>query len=191
LRLSDYFYYDETSPTFLRWKVERRTGKDHNRVVCSPGDVAGTMSSKYYAMVSLDNKRLYCHRVIWALFNSCSLDDIPDVDHKDGDKKNNKYTNLKAKPHAQNMRNNFKRSDGTDVVGVRRHCIKRKDGSTDFYWVAKWCELDGRDTGRLFNIAKYGEDAALNLAIKARQDAITRLNAEGAGYTERHGKDTK
>ena len=30
MKFEDYFYYDETSPTFLRWKIDRYAGRKKN-----------------------------------------------------------------------------------------------------------------------------------------------------------------
>ena len=40
-KYEDYFYYDETSPTCLRWKVEKLSGKDFQRKSTKIGGVAG------------------------------------------------------------------------------------------------------------------------------------------------------
>ena len=55
-----YFYYDETSPSFLRWKVSR--GK------IKAGDSAGGKDNKGYYIVKLNNVSYKVHRVIF-LYN--------------------------------------------------------------------------------------------------------------------------
>ena len=38
-----HFYYDETSPSCLRWKVDRYGGKGYNIKKISQGDIAGSI----------------------------------------------------------------------------------------------------------------------------------------------------
>ena len=42
MKFEDYFYYDETSPTFLRWKVDRYSGRKRNVLKFKKGDVCGS-----------------------------------------------------------------------------------------------------------------------------------------------------
>lgn len=53
---------------------------------------------------------------------------------------------------------------------------------------AKWVTLEGKQKSKSFNISKYGKEEAFRLACEARENAIKELNAQGAGYTENHGK---
>ena len=46
---------------------------------------------------------------------------------------------------------------------------------------------DGKHKGRLFSIKKYGDEVAFNLAVQAREKAITDLKLAGINITERHG----
>lgn len=50
LNFHDYFYYDETSPTKLKWKVFRYKGQSHAQLHKQPGDVAGNAGTQdpYY-----------------------------------------------------------------------------------------------------------------------------------------------
>jgi hypothetical protein len=55
-------------------------------------------------------------------------------------------------------------------------------------WVAHWTDLSGKLHRKSFAVKKYGYEEAFRLACEARQAAIAELNAQGAGYTEWHGK---
>lgn len=55
------------------------------------------------------------------------------------------------------------------------------------YYVAHWCDIDGEYQGKYFSIDKLGESEAFRLACEYRQQRIEELNAQGAGYTARHG----
>jgi arabinogalactan endo-1,4-beta-galactosidase len=71
------------------------------------------------------------------------------------------------------------------VNGVSR-C---SNGAGNFYWKACWIDVNGKSRGKSFSISKCGEEEAFRLACDYRNQMIEQLNAEGAGYTERHGKE--
>lgn len=78
-------------------------------------------------------------------------------------------------------RNHRKQSNNTSgVVGV----IKEEG----VRYRAVWVELNGKPKRKSFSINKYGEEEAFRLACETRENAIKRLNEEGAGYSENHGK---
>lgn len=54
-------------------------------------------------------------------------------------------------------------------------------------WVATWSSLDGKSNRKWFSILKYGYEKAKELAIEYRKSKIEELNAQGAGYSDRHG----
>lgn len=68
------------------------------------------------------------------------------------------------------------------VTGVRETCDGR--------WMATWRE-DGKVKNKSFTIKIYGHEEAFNLAVEARNAAISRLKAKGVPYTEHHGKAIK
>lgn len=72
----------------------------------------------------------------------------------------------------------------TKVTGVT---MKFKNNQLYIYR-AEWVEQDGYQKTKSFSINKYGKQEAFRLACQAREDAIKRLNEEGAGYSENHGK---
>jgi len=172
-KLLDVFYYDETSPSFLRWKV--KTGK------VNKGDVAGCLAHgcDYYRVRY--NKKLYrCHRVIWYLFNK-SIDDDLQVDHINGVSTDNHISNLRLVTNQQNGQNVKKHSTNTSgVVGVCLDSIRNR-------WISQWYDLSGNGRRKVFNINKYGYDLAFQLACEYRCRMIKELNSEGCDYTDRHG----
>ena len=130
--LSEYFYYDETSPSCLRWNKTIFTKGDRGKVNVKKGDVAGTWSeSKPYNSagswnVSLKRNKMKVHRVIYTLFNNESLDSL-DIDHINGNPKDNRIVNLRAVSHANNMKN-IKRGSITQVGLVGYSFIKENTG---------------------------------------------------------------
>jgi hypothetical protein len=176
---SKYFYYDESSPTCLRWKITIHSGKNSNQVNVSPGDVAGctTRKRKHHFVVTLNGKQELIHRIVYSLFNE--LDETGLVDHKDGNGYNNRIGNLRSSTHTVNMRNCKKRSDNkTGMTGVNRRISRH--GTVQYS--SQWRTLDGKQKSKTFS----GENA-FELACKYREKMIAELNVQGAGYTERHG----
>jgi len=178
--LKEIFYYDETSPSFLRWNIEVRAGKNYNIIRANKGDVAGSKDNLNYFKVKYGKIYERVHRVIWQLF----FGKIPDgfiIDHVDGNPSNNNVQNLALKTIAENTRNSKKNSRNTSgYVGVSY----LKTG----YWRAQW-HIGDKIESKYFSVKTYGNSDAKNLAIKAREEGILKLNILGYKYTERHGND--
>nr|WP_253946046.1 AP2 domain-containing protein [Niveibacterium sp. COAC-50] len=47
-----------------------------------------------------------------------------------------------------------------------------------WFWVASWPLPDGRRKRVKFSVKKYGEDGAFKMALKARKDALKKLEGE-------------
>lgn len=91
------------------------------------------------------------------------------------------YGNLRWELPEQQSRNRTKRVDNkTGVTGV-------SFGNGKF--VAQCKLLNGKSKTKSFSVSKYGHDDALALAIAAREEMITELNTQGAGYSDTHGQD--
>lgn len=185
--LKEFYYYDDTSPTFLRWNKDIFSGRNGNQKNVSVGDVAGGLSptSGYY-QVRKERKLVLVHRIIWELFNG----PIPDgmvIDHIDRDKLNNDITNLRMVTRTTNHQNMPKRCDNSSgKTGVHRLVNTNRSGSISKYWRATW--YDGGVKSKAFSVNKYGEEGAYNLACSFRESKIEELNREGCSYTENHGK---
>ena len=183
----EWFYYDETSVSFLRWKVSRWSGNGNEVEHIVAGQVAGCQDSKGQYQVNVDGKSTMVHRVIWELL--CS--EIPEgfiIDHKNGDGTYNQVENLRCIPSYLNARN-MKRyaTNSSGVCGVSLLTNKTAKG-TNSYWSAKWADRDGRQVNKRFSVARYGDEEAFRLACEYRTKMIKELNAQGAGYTDDHGK---
>lgn len=188
MKWSDYFYYDETSPTGLRYAkdVVSRTGRVYKR----RDDVAGFIKKrdnddiKCWTVLA-NNKRYYVHRIVCEL-NGINLPVKYDVDHIDGDPLNNTVENLRVVPHKINTRNSKKSSaNSTGVTGVS--FVQRKRLSFPIY-VAHYKNAEGKPVTKEFSTFSMSNEEAFRLACEWRERAIKELNAQGAGYTERHGK---
>lgn len=171
-------YYDETSPSCLRWKIDIYSKLKKN---ISAGDPAGNKRVRGEYRLEYDYSKYYCHRIIWLLFNRDSFDKTKVIDHVDGDPSNNKISNLRLVTHLVNGQN--QRMAKNNTSGVTGVCNTR-----GVYWTALWRDhyLDKMHT-KSFNILKLGNDTAFKLAVEYRKKMIDELNSSGQNYTERHG----
>lgn len=184
----EVFYYDETSPSCLRWAKDIYYGGFKNSLVLKRkiGDFAGTKhgrSDGYVRWKVKYQRKVYMvHRVVYELHYG-SIPDGLVIDHKDGDSCNNKIENLRAVDNKINARNVRKKvTNNTEYTGV----TKRMTGEYEYY-AAAWNDLSGKMHNKYFSIAKLGEELAEFLAQEYRQHQIDLLNLLGAGYSERHG----
>jgi hypothetical protein len=176
MNYTDYFYYDESSPSCLRWKIDIFSGKGRRIHLIKKGDVAGSIcDSNPYYRVTLNGSQLKVHRIIAEMFlGECNS---LEVDHINGDLLDNKICNLRIVSHKRNMRNTSKRSTNTSgVTGVHP---KLKDGVL-IAWVADIKTDQGRKS-KSFSVSKF--DNAFELACKKR-DEFLKSNPE---YSKRHG----
>lgn len=92
--LDKHFYIDKTSPSFLRWKInKKKVAKD---------SVAGSLGDGYFK-VCLNGKKLNVHRIIKVLYEKKDLCTSLIVHHKDGDSLNNNPDNLESTSQRNNM----------------------------------------------------------------------------------------
>lgn len=179
----EWFYYDESSPTYLRWKVEVRSGRQYKFLRFSPGDIAGsydTTNPAYnYARVKKFGKRWLVHRIIWEMFNGPIGE--KDIDHLDGDTLNNKLENLSVKTRSGNCRNQKKRV--TNTSGVTGLAWLTTDAGK-YTYVSVSYAVDGKNKLKCFSVTKLGLLPAFAEAWKYRKSYE---NDPENGYTDRHG----
>jgi hypothetical protein len=191
MNYNEWFYYDESSPSKVRWKIKREIFKPYYRLLNNIGDVAGKQDKKGYWVIdsrglvgaSIKSKMM-CHRVVCDLLE---LGDLTgnDVDHIDGDPSNNSPSNLKVCSRSENCRNRRK-LEGKIGQGVSV-CIKKHppphDYKTTKYYLARYTDSNGVRRNKHFSVVKYGEELALQMAKEYWE-----LHSKPEGYTERHGK---
>lgn len=184
---SDYFYYDESSPSCLRWNYTAWAGSHRSILIHLKGDVAGGKDCDGYWKVNLMGLACRVHRVVWELHFG-KVDDGLIVEHQNGDRADNRIVNLRQATYAVNSRNWKKFSNNTSgVTGVSKMVCKNPHREM---WAAWWKDLSGKRKCKAFACKKYGEEEAFALACEHRKRMIEELNKQGAGYTERHGVDT-
>lgn len=172
---ADRFYYDETSPSCLRWKSISST-----RI--KVGDTAGCKDHRGYWVVKCAGKRYYVHRVIFHVLHM----DFPEgvcVDHINGDKGNNKISNMRLVTQRVNSQNKTIATDNkTGVTGVTLQEWKGR-----LYFYASAFDITGKRYRKSFRIDILGKEKAFKLACECRQNMIELFNEQGTSYTERHG----
>lgn len=171
IHLRKLVYYDESSPTCLRFT--------------NNNTVAGRKDSSGYFRFCILNRKYLVHRVIFALYSNMDIENL-EVDHLNTNKLDNRIENLRAVTPSINSRNKRKQSVRLQhSTGVVFHT-----SATGYSRArAQWRDMDGNLQSKSFNINKLGIMVAFRDAVIYRQKMIEELNARGAGYTERHGKD--
>lgn len=112
MNLKDLLYYDETSPSGLRWLISRGRVK--------AGSVAGSLYNTGYWVVNTGGKGICAHRIILHILSDFDINSQLDVDHIDRSPSNNKFNNLRIVSHSLNMRNmGLRKLNRSGVSGVR------------------------------------------------------------------------
>lgn len=114
-RLRAVLDYDPDTGVFV-WKA--RTAK------CTRiGDVAGSPTSNGYIRIFIDGREYLAHRLAW---RHVTGEQPPEcIDHIDGCRSNNRWTNLRASDASHNLQNLKKATarSKTGVLGVGRHGV--------------------------------------------------------------------
>ena len=127
--LKQRFYYDQETGDLI-YKISPA-----NRV--KVGDIVKGFGSEGYRRVYIKGTLYKAHRIIWCWMTGEDLHDKK-IDHKDRDRSNNKWNNLRKATSSDNGKNNkhpgySKRSNGTWRVRVRQFgkCLFDKTVDTE------------------------------------------------------------
>lgn len=180
--LSRFFYYDENSPSGLRWKSIYQKGSN-----VSIGDVVGSNDCGYWRVHALGS-HYKAHKIVWALHNNFQSQEGLHIDHIDGNPSNNRIENLRLVTRHINARNKpMLKANTSGIHGVYFQTVRTKNGNYVDRYVASWRPLSGNTKTKCFSVNVYGKELAEHLATEYRRHQIDLLNLLGAGYTERHG----
>lgn len=189
INFKEYFYYDENTPTGLRWKKNLYSVKGLINRKAREGRPAGGVNDLGYYCVGLLRKRYSCHRIIWEILKDDPLVGMC-IDHIDGDRSNNRIENLRNVTKAENSRNKSKRLKSNGLpMGVSKF-KRRNKGGVVVVWTAFWNDANGKAHVKSFSESIYGE-SAYKFALEYRIKSIEQLNKQGLGYHENHGRDNK
>lgn len=181
---SSHFYYDESSPSCLRWKVVNigKKGGTRNEKDSVAGFKKKHYKDKYYWVVRFKKQVWKVHRVVYQL---CKNDLSPDyvVDHLDGNSLNNKIENLSLKTQAENTRNAVGVNSNTGLKGVYLRLCKRVN---KYYYTTTVRDKSGKQRTKQFSVLQHGHEEALRLACEARLKMIEEFGLTDIGYTELH-----
>ena len=168
-------YFPETGklywkPRSREWFQTERSMKYFNNRFA--GKEAGSIKSRnndtYHPIqVKIDGRLYFAHRLIWLYMQGVPIPD--QIDHINGDASDNRWNNLRASYHEQNMRNKKKYSNNeSGITGVRWNKSKSR-------WVA-YCQ----DNGKHKHLGSF----------KTKEEAIQMLKSyrESIGYHENHGR---
>lgn len=114
---SRFYYEPDTGILYFRERVFKNPSPRNKQWNTRfAGKEAGFLNTNGYLRVSLEGKQYYIHQIAFMIMK----DYIPEeVDHKDLNKQNNKWSNLREATRAKNLQNNFKRKNNkTKLKGV-------------------------------------------------------------------------
>lgn len=111
VRLRLLLRYDEITGEFTRLQSTSSNAK--------AGDIAGCANGKGYIDIFVDGRSYRAHRLAWFYVTGSWPDGL--IDHADGDRSNNRFSNLRLATNSQNCANaKLRRDNGTGAKGVRR-----------------------------------------------------------------------
>ncbi|EJB4242299.1 HNH endonuclease [Salmonella enterica] len=153
---NNYFYYDETSPSFLRWKVNRGNKK--------AGDIAGGKDNAGYYNVSFNKQTYKAHRVVFCIMNGGINSDLM-IDHIDRNPANNNIWNLR---------------EGNYELNNNNKCDSNPENRITFYnnqWVSLPANVSKSDrNGRDYYRAQYDNPDINKRETKSSYDLQTVLD---------------
>lgn len=180
INFSEYLYYDESSPTCLRWRI------DISRKIKKDSEAGGIDIKSGYYQIMLKQKKYLAHRVLFEIIYG-KFDKNLVVDHIDNNRLNNKISNLRLVSQAENSRNRTIIKENQLPVGIRLFSVDNHLTATVNHPNLKTKSGQAKQITKSFSINKYGYDEALRLAVEARQQILRYLEEElNTCYSENH-----
>ncbi len=142
-------------------RIGRTSYMGHHRV--------GHVDRSGYRKISVNNKVYLAHRLAWALYHGEFSNN--QIDHINGDKDDNRISNLRCVPFDENMKNRpMQKRNKTGVVGVRERIV----GNQKYFYV---------------QIGVNGKEKYLGVFKNIFDAACARRSAELKNeYHENHGR---
>ena len=136
-------YYPETG--LFRWR-KRRFKVNCGWNTKNAGQIAGSTCPAGYVLISLGKERFLAHRLAFVMMTGTAP---ICVDHINGVRHDNRWSNLRSATRSQNNKNKGVRSDNSSgATGVSWHCQRKR-------WVAEiTCEKKHKFLGLFDTIAE-------------------------------------
>lgn len=145
----------------IHWKVSVSKNK--------AGTLAGNLRNDGYIKVQINKKPFKAHRLAWAMYYG-EWPDL-DIDHIDGNRANNKISNLRLATRNENNRNRKAQTGSSKFKGVQWHKAANK-------WVARAYKDDVRVHLGVFN-TEIEAATAYNKAVSEWYKEYAVLNKVG------------
>ncbi|MGQ2942900.1 MAG: HNH endonuclease [Blastomonas fulva] len=155
----------DTGIAIWRWRSDLRVSCN-NRIAGKPA--FNCLDSRGYYRGQIAGKQILFHRVAWAIhFGKWPTGQI---DHINGDRRDNRIANLRDVPRAENMRNKGRsRKNTSGTTGVYWHSHRQK-------WAAE-IRVEGKNK-------HLGYFAKIEDAVAARK-----VGSQSYGFHKNHGSD--
>lgn len=89
------------------------------------GGIAGTINDRLYRIITINGALYRAHRLAWLYMTGEFPED--DLDHKDGDRDNNSFNNLRQVTNQENQKNKrIDKRNNTGIYGVSRTSNRKK-----------------------------------------------------------------
>ena len=157
--VKEMFCLDQNSESGIVWNKDRYSVA---KVKCATkGTRAGYLDTRGYWVVPFEGKYVKVHRINMCLHKQMDLLDANIVvNHKNGNKSDNRIENLEMCSQRTNAIKTTKRSSNkSGVVGV--NCYYR---GQEKFWKARICIETGKRISKNFSCNLYGEENAFNMA---------------------------
>lgn len=109
-RIKEAFDYNQETGLFF-WKI-----RASNRIRI--GDMAGAVDKDGYIMLGLDRELIRAHRAAWLYMTGSFPPEGKDIDHINGVRPDNRWSNLRLAERFENLRNMRSRGGTSKFKGV-------------------------------------------------------------------------
>lgn len=111
-RIAEYLEYDANTGKFT-WLKNR---KGHTKA----GMEAGANHGRGYIVIALDGAQYLAHRLAWAIYYGAIPENMQ-IDHINGNRSDNRISNLRLASHAENCRNSkVRKHSKSGIKGVKK-----------------------------------------------------------------------